>query len=240
MLTPNPPSYYLRVGEKLRILSREELTMKKVITILAILALAVGMIFADDPQTETHTLRIKSVVDTVRPAFQLVLSEASTNGNKSEFDGTGSYPATNDGAIEVFSINDGGDVTFSAILVNQTNTKEAFKLSFSGGEFLQVTRYGESGTRGPSKITTSVGTVISAANSNTDKGIASIAFDATASSTETNKPVIITFAGQLDLTVFKATTEGVTIATAKYEYPQDKTIDAGTYYADVILTVATV
>ena len=215
--------------------------MKKVITILAVLTLVVGLAFATNP-SETHTLHIKSVVNTVRPAFQLVLSTTSTNSSSAAFYnnkvGTNyTSPTGENAAVDVgFSISDGGSVTFSAVLKNATNTKEAFKLSFSGGEFGSVTRYGVPAPRGPQSITTEIATVIDATNE--DKGIASIAYDSSVASTETNKPIIITFDGQLDTSVFNVT-DGVVIATAEYVYPEDKTIDAGTYYADVMLTVTT-
>ncbi|MBR4426350.1 MAG: hypothetical protein IKS77_01490 [Spirochaetales bacterium] len=214
--------------------------MKKVITILAILALAVGMIFAD-AKSETHTIRIKSVVDNVRPVIQLKIANVSgstntgNNGDGNRFDGTNTYDDfDDDNAIQVFSINKGGTVTFQALLKNQTNTTEAYSLSFSGGVFEEVVRYGQTGgERTPSKITTAVGTEITSSNAN--KGIKSIALGT--ATDQYNKPVVVTFEGQLNTTTFPLT-NGVVLATAEYEYPADPTIDTGEYFADVTLTVA--
>lgn len=252
MLTPNPPSYYLRVGEKLRILSREELTMKKVITILAILALVAGMAFADPepnastPVQETHTIRIKSVVTNIRPVFQLVLSSATSNvaavntsgydsiTNNGEtpnrFTGTNEYdPYDGTAAVNVgFSISEGGSVTFKAQLNNATNTCESYKLKFSGGEFTGIKRYNENSDNvGPSSIAVTAGTKPQAEGQ--DVGISSI----TAGNED---DVTITFRGQLGNSVDLP----FTVATAVYTYNEDKTIDADTYYADVTLTVTSV
>ena len=225
--------------------------MKKVITILAILVLAVGMIFADpepsnDPVQETHTIRIKSVVTNIRPVFQLVLSSATSNvaavntsgynsiTNNGEtpnrFTGTNEYdPYDGTAAVNVgFSISEGGSVTFKAQLNNATNTCESYKLKFSGGEFTGIKRYNEeSDNVGPSSIAVTAGTKPQVDGK--DAGIASI-------TAGTENDVTINFKGQLGSTV----TLPLTVATAVYTYNEDKTIDADTYYADVTLTVTSV
>ena len=216
--------------------------MKKAIAIIIIFTLLAGLAFATQ---ETHTIRLKSVVDNVRPEIQLKIT--SVNGNSSSqgatnsandgrgnvFDGSNIY--SNDGTVEIFSINEGGSVTFQAVLKNATNTNESYQLTFGGGVFTGVSRYGEeNGVRGPETITTSVGTVID--DSKSGKGIESITLDSSVSST--NKPVIVAFHGNLDKDVtFR---DDVVLATAVYSYPEDKTINSNTYYADVTLTVALV
>ena len=217
--------------------------MKKAITVILILALLAGFSFAIE---ETHTIRLKSVVENIRPVIQLKIT--SINGNSSTdnagtnagtenhgpnvFDGTNIYSFNDDNAIEIFSINKGGSVTFQAILTNDTNTDERYSLTFGGGVFTNVSRYGEKGgTRGPDRITTSVGTVID--ESKADKGIESITLGVSDSA---NKPVIVAFHGDLDKEYTYR--NDVVLAVATYEYPEDPTINSDTYYADVTLTVS--
>jgi hypothetical protein len=216
--------------------------MRKAITLILLFALLAGLAFASEQ--ETHTIRLKSVVENIRPEIQLKIT--SVNGNSSNqaatnnandgrgnvFDGSNIY--SYDGTVEIFSINEGGTVTFQAVLKNETNTNEVYQLSFGGGVFTGVSRYGEeNGVRGPETITTSVGTVID--DSKSDKGIQSISLGSGESS---NKPVIVAFHGALDKDVTYR--DDVILATAVYAYPEDKTINSNTYYADVTLTVSLV
>ena len=214
--------------------------MKKAITLIFIFALLAGLAFATEQ--ETHTIRLKSVVQNIRPEIQLKIT--SVNGNSSSqgatnnandgrgnvFDGSNIY--SYDGTVEIFSINEGGSVTFQAVLKNGTNTNESYQLTFGGGVFTGVSRYGEeNGVRGPETITTYVGTEITSSTS--DKGIQSITLGSGESS---NKPVIVSFHGALDKDVTYR--DDVILASAVYAYPEDKTINSNTYYADVTLTVA--
>ena len=216
--------------------------MKKAITLILLFALLAGLAFANEE--ETHTIRLKSEVESVRPVIQLKITsvngnssnQAATNnandGNGNVFDGTNIY--SYDGTVEIFSINEGGTVTFQAVLKNETNTNEVYQLSFGGGVFTGVSRYGEeNGVRGPEMIKTSVGTVID--DSRSGKGIQSIALGA---GDTTNKPVIVSFLGPLDKDVTYR--DDVILAVAEYIYPEDKTINSNTYYADVTLTVSLV
>lgn len=216
--------------------------MKKAITVIMIFALLAGFLFATQ---ETHTIRLKSVVENVRPVFQLKITSINDNsaeGNTSTnagnngskvFDGNNIYAFNDDNAIEIFSISKGGSVTFQAVLANKTNTSETYSLSFGGGVFTNISRYNEKGgTRGPESIKTSLVTVIDESNKN--KGISSIEFG---TSDTQNKPVIVSFAGDLDTGTFG---NNVVLASAVYEYPADPTIDSDTYYADVTLTVSLV
>ena len=218
--------------------------MKKAITVLMILALLAGFSFALE---ETHIIRLKSVVENIRPVIQLKITsidgksqnKSGTNAGSEEqgpnaFDGTNIYSFNNDNAIEIFSINKGGSVTFQAVLTNDTNTNEMYSLSFGGGVFTNVSRYGEKGgTRGPDSITTSVGTVID--ESKNGKGIENISLGVSDSS---NKPVVVAFHGDLDKEYTYR--NDVVLAVATYDYPEDPTINSDTYYADVTLTVSLV
>ena len=202
------------------------------------------LVFASEQ--EVHTIVLKSVVENIRPEIQLKIT--SVNGNSSNqvatnsandgrgnvFDGTNSYTLSQDGAVEIFSISEGGTVTFQAVLKNETNTNESYRLEFSDGVFNGVSRYGEeNGVRGPESITTYVGTQID--DSKSGKGIQSITLGAGDSA---NKPVIVAFHGALDKSVTYR--DDVVLATAVYEYPEDRTINSNTYYANVTLTVSLV
>ncbi len=232
--------------------------MKKAITILAVLALVIGFAFANDPTTsnpdnqtaaprqETHVIRIKSVVANIRPVFQLVLTGATSNVSAVNTSGFGSMtnagdaannltpnrftgdndynPYDDDNAVDIgFSLSEGGSVTFVAQLGNATNTCERYNLQFSGGEFTGIKRYNrESENKGPSKIEITTGTVPDSGIDSIEKGSAN--------------DVNVNFKGQIPST----TTLPLTLATAKFVYDGDKTIDSDTYYADVSMTVTSI
>ena len=116
--------------------------MKKAITLILIFALLAGLAFATEQ--ETHTIRLKSVVQNIRPEIQLKIT--SVNGNSSSqgatnnandgrgnvFDGSNIY--SYDGTVEIFSINEGGSVTFQAVLKNDTKTNEVYQRAHGDAE----------------------------------------------------------------------------------------------------------
>ena len=222
--------------------------MKKAITILAVLIVLVGAVFAD----ETHTIKVKADVDVVIPVFGLKMSTPANNyvtneatlvnrqGNTTEYTteyGKGAtYGMTdNANAIDVaFNLDEEGSVTFQALLLNKAKQRETYNLTFGGGVFT-VSRQGTSGlSYGPDKITTSVGDDITglsiALGNNAPTG-------QPAEGAATNKIVGLTFDG-------KTVNDGINhvLAEAVYHYPGDETIDPtlnGTfYYADVTLLIS--
>ena len=219
--------------------------MKKVITILAILVVLVGSVFAED-----HKIKIKADVAERTPAFSLSLDSITTNGtNKTDFGTNPTY--YNETGVDVgFDLDENGSVTVTAYVVNSaqnhTKTNKSYTLEFSDGIFT-VNRNGVEGTHAPASITTSALT--------TTTGIKTIVlgdvympnpdFDDTqaeseenpatiVNSTATNKPVVITFSGA-------TMTADKDVATAVYAYTADSTIDptasGNYYYADIIMTV---
>ncbi len=63
--------------------------MKKAITILAIIAIVAGAVFASDPvNPEIHSVKIKSTVEQVPPQFQMEYSIATSETNFAELTGT--------------------------------------------------------------------------------------------------------------------------------------------------------
>jgi hypothetical protein len=131
--------------------------MKKAITILAVLIVLVGAVFA-----ETHTIRLKTVVDEVIPAFQLsntsltafkdvdgVKTEVAnvqqyTNpktGNPAEADefaangdhtyGTESRADVNVGDLSKYDVT----VGFTVYVANKAKTLTDYRLTFTAGSF---------------------------------------------------------------------------------------------------------
>ena len=121
--------------------------MKKILTVFAILVVLVSAVFADpEPATnakETHTIKLKTNVGGVIPAFNLVFTEGTnvSEAQASETNG-GETPATfktttRDGNdVEVLDISK-YDITvvFTATLANEAKQVEDYKLSFSAGPF---------------------------------------------------------------------------------------------------------
>ena len=190
--------------------------MKKVLTILVVLALFAGFAFAEvAPKTqETHTLTITASVDVEVPAFQLFRDDTlKTNTDAKKYDNAqAAYEATD---LAGFKLDAGGNVIVSARVANLAKQKQNYTLQFTGGTF-NVTRNGGTGTKAAA--------ITVAKNNTATTGV-------TLSQVEDSDTVTAAFNGT------KMTESGYTIATATYAYSADSTIDPGTYTADIVLTV---
>lgn len=202
--------------------------MKKVLTILAVLIVLTSAVFA---ASEVHTIRVKADVTEVVPAFQLWLGETKINATKTNatpvaFTDNATYNLVDDGsAIDTgFNLDAGGSVTVYAVLANKAKINKAYTLTFSDGVFA-VTRNGAPGSLNPT-IAIEAGAVIT--------GTSAVAKTVEAA----NAPVQVTFNGTT------VTATDPKLATATYNYTGDPTIDPTAedeyYYANIVLTVATV
>ena len=211
--------------------------MKKLITILAIMIVLVGAVFAADPvtTTERHEMKIYSVVNEILPVFQMTYGGAVTN-ESTRFSAT-THATNNTKATALNSNIDIGaetaagalQVQFEVNLVadgdgNYAKTQRSFTLTFSDGVFDEVKRNGgaASGTLSPDSI--------AVAGEEIATGITSITPDNTNTSAPT---VVVQFNGN-------TVTANKKLATATYSYTGDPTIDMGTYYADILLTITNV
>ena len=135
--------------------------MKKAITILAVLIVLVGAVFA----AETHSIKLKTVVDEVIPAFQLsntsltawkdvdgvktAVANVQQYTNPAEADefaangdhtyGTESRADVNVGDLSKYDVT----VGFTVYVANKAKTLTDYKLTFTAGSFA-VERDGES------------------------------------------------------------------------------------------------
>ena len=197
--------------------------MKKVLTILAVMAIVTCAVFAD---SETHKIRIKADVTEVVPAFQLWLGATKTNTTPVAFSDGATYYLTDDAtAIDTgFNLDEGGSVTVYAVLANKAKINKAYILTFSDGVF-NVTRNNVAGTLVPSIATTALDPEIG--------GTSSIIKTSAAD----DAPVKVTFNGTT------VTETDPKLATAIYSYVADTEIDPTAedeyYYANIVLTVAT-
>lgn len=134
--------------------------MKKAITILAVLIVLVGAVFA----AETHSIKLKTVVDEVLPAFQLsntaltaknsagetmAKQQQYTNANKAAVDvEDGDYRAATEHRADV-NVGDlskyNVEVEFTVYVANKAKTLKDYRLAFTAGAFA-VERDGEAGT----------------------------------------------------------------------------------------------
>ncbi|MBQ3696947.1 MAG: hypothetical protein II883_03425, partial [Spirochaetales bacterium] len=124
--------------------------MKKAITILAVLIVLVGAVFA----AETHSIKLKTVVDEVLPAFQLsntaltaknsagetmAKQQQYTNANKAVVDvEDGDYKAeteqradVNVGDLSKYNV----EVEFTVYVANKAKTLKDYRLAFTAGAF---------------------------------------------------------------------------------------------------------
>lgn len=202
--------------------------MKKAIIITMILIAALGCAFS--ATADTHSIRLKTLVGYVDPAFQFeftsgmlnTTADLITNASAEIFKNT-SYTefGTDETATEVADISRNNiRLLFTAKLANKAKSTDSYTLKFNAGGF-QVTRASVPGTLNPS--TTEVALA---------EDIASRGGIVTAVSNGDNS-VRLTFNGT-------ECTEG-NLATFAVGYNADKTIDPmreGYYYTDISLEIS--
>ena len=221
--------------------------MKKVLTILVVLALVCGAVFA----AETHKITLKSTIGEVLPVFQLVRAAyagTATDGRAvtAEEDFTNKTGGINaNGVVEDgirYSVVDDAeyaladlevgdlskydvDVTFNVRISNAAKSVRVFTLTFDAGAF-SVSR---------NKVVESQAATTTALSANTNLVAAS--------------GITAAVNGQVLTATFNGTTlseNGTLLGTYNVVYPADSTIDPSvgnsteaTYTADITLTITT-
>ena len=202
--------------------------MRKAIIITLILIAAMSCAFS--VTTETHTIRIKSKVGVIDPAFQFeftsgmlnTTAELITNSSAEIFKNT-SYTefGTNETATEVADISRNNLLLqFTAKLANKAKSNDSYTLKFNAGGF-EVTRAAVPGTLNPST------TELTVAEDLADRGGVSAVVS------NGDNSIQLTFNGT-------ECTEG-DLATFAVGYQADKTIDPmreGYYYTDISLEIS--
>ena len=221
--------------------------MKKAITILAILAIVVGAVFAD----ETHTLKIKATQQNIEPAFQMYVKAVTQTGatkdstiitnptavkydlleevgdGDEEYDSSASEAAT-------FSFELANTVTVAVKLGNAAKTAQNYLLTFKDGVFnvkkngAATHKTGVDETTGEDIMTgwtVEPSSKMAAAGANSD----AVNGFTTAPSTNT---ATVDFNGT-------TCTIGHEIATCDFAYAAHTDVDPGTYFANVVLTIET-
>ena len=204
--------------------------MKKAIIITIILIASLSCAFSSSD--ETHTIRLKSQVGYVAPAFQMEFTsgwlneptvalitnsdaEVLSNTNYTEF-------GTNDTATEVADISRYNlSLLFTAKLANNAKSTDTFTLKFTAGGF-DVTRGGEEGKLNPSSELVTVSN-----NLESISGISRGLLD------NADNSIRFTFNG--------TECEAGDLATFRVGYTADKTIDPmrdGYYYTDISLEIS--
>lgn len=223
--------------------------MKKLFAILMVLVVLSAAVFADDPQTsapETHTIKMKTIVEAELPQFQLkffeqaipttavgsedfsVLTSSATNTNasKESWKGGESYDVASEIRVADVSQHD-IDVTFGAILANSSKRIQhrKYTITFTAGDFTVTRNKVEEQTH--SATTYEV----------TDKlsGVDYVAVSDLDTSLATSDAVTVQFSGLYQDNI----ANGATLAKFHAVYPQDKSIDPDPngYEATVTMTV---
>ena len=202
--------------------------MRKAIIITLILIAAMSCAFSAD--TETHSIRLKTRVGVLEPAFQFeftsgmlnTTTELITNSSAEIFKNT-TYTefGTNETATEVADISRNNiRLLFTAKLANKAKSTDSYTLRFNAGGF-EVTRNAVPGTLNPSS------TEIALAEDIASRG----GIDTTV--TNADNSIHLTFNGN-------ECTEG-DLATFTVGYDADRTIDPmreGYYYTDISLEIS--
>ena len=202
--------------------------MKKAIIITLILIAAVSCAFSAN--AETHTIRVKSGVGFLDPAFQFeftsgmlnTTADLVTNASAEIFKNT-TYTefGTDETATEVADISRNNiRLLFTARLANKAKSTDSYTLRFNAGGF-QVTRASVPGTLNPSSTEVALA-----------EDIASRGGIVTAVSNGDNS-VRLTFNG--------TECSAGNLATFAVGYNADKTIDPmreGYYYTDISLEIS--
>ena len=221
--------------------------MKKVLTILVVLALVCGAVFA--VETETHKITLKTTIGEVLPVFQLVREAyTGTATDGSAVNAAEDITNTENGINENGIVEDGirfvdaaeyalddlevgdlskydVDVTFNVRISNAAKSVRVFTLTFDAGAF-SVSRNKTVGSQAATTTALSANTNLVAASG-----------------------VIAAANGQVLTATFNGTTlseNGTLLGTYNVVYPADSTIDPSfgntteaTYTADITLTITT-
>ncbi len=133
--------------------------MKKLFAILMVLVVISGALFAADSNPETHTIKMKTIVEAKLPKFQLEFLEqvkpttavgeedlsdltatsVSTNGSTVTWKAGESYNGASEVRVADLSQHD-VDVTFQAILANSSERIQArqYTITFTAGDFTVI------------------------------------------------------------------------------------------------------
>lgn len=204
--------------------------MKKAIIIPLILIASLSCAFSSS--NETHTIRLKSQVGYVAPAFQMEFTsgwlneptvQLITNADAEVFSNTNYTEfGTNETATEVADISRYNlSLLFTAKLANNAKSTDSFTLKFTAGGF-DVTRGGEEGKLNPSSELVTV-----------SDGLDSLAGISRGLLDNADNSIRFTFNGT-------ECNEG-DLATFQVGYTADKTIDPmknGYYYTDISLEIS--
>ena len=194
--------------------------MKKLLTILAILMVLIGSVYAT---TELHTIRIKSIIPVTTPAFKLEFTSGMATGISvsTDVDSDVNEYGTEDTAIIVADISQKNlDLLFTVKLANEAKCTDIFNIQFTAGPFA-VRRNGQPGYLNPDE-----NPVLAAA--------ADIADRVGVRATDIEN-------GTLKLRFNGADCTTGNLATFRVQFSADSTIDDNNegeyYYADICLEV---
>lgn len=211
-------------------IKNEEMKMKKLITILAVMMVLVGFAFA---ATETHNLNVEITIDPVYPIFSLYYEEHSndnTTGDETTnaFAVKPSYTITNQKTTAGADITADNAITVSAYVMNKAKVKQNYTLTFSGGDFdSSVTGCTSLNINGTATVKNA--SIATAPTTTAIVGISEIS--------ETAEGTLV---AKFNGTQMTATDKSVVLGTATYTYTVDwNTVDPGTYTTNIVLTITT-
>ncbi len=198
--------------------------MKKILAILTVLILTAGMMFAEPSDAEgTAAIIVKTTITEVIPSFQLMYKTNSTNPDGKPFGTESSYtlPQTFSTGMDITK----QDVTaeFYAIIAQGARQTADYLLTFEAGAF-------DTKTNKVSKPTACSDSVLVDSIDQQYAGKLA-ASDITATTGSNSQSAKISLSGAI-------VAEQIRLLRFVATWTKDTTIDAGTYSADVTMTVS--
>ncbi len=198
--------------------------MKKILAILTVLILTAGMMFADPSQsTGTAAVDITASIGAIAPAFQLLYRTNSTNPEVERFGKESSYTLPQAFSTGLDLSKEDVTAEFYAVIARGARQNADYLLIFEAGAFdTKSNKISKPTVCSDSTLVDSIDQQYS------DSVAASDISSATGSNSQSAKITLngVIAAEQVRLLKFVAT------------WTKDTTIDAGTYSADVTMTVS--
>lgn len=225
--------------------------MKKAITILAVLIVLVGAVFATE---EDHKIQIKTKVDGYQPVFQLTVGDLTTNGTRQtarptkegvsasgeDFSAkTGADAYTVDTFYDLTSTDiakDDVSATFTAVLAGNVKlaSKKTYTIEFKAEQLESKVTHTWEGQTEAAKYTIKADKTASAIAAATDKPNGVTLGTVTAPAFAANST---TLAGSIPATMDTRNIQPGNLATFSVTYKADENAPVDEYYAYIWMVV---
>lgn len=216
--------------------------MKKLITILAIMLVVVGAVFAEDPQPTNQRLTLQSDVSEKKPAFKFQGSEDDKYGTDGKV--VTSAQGSWDGTLitSAKSIAD-ADITLNFRILQTGSAGESDSTTYARykGVVTFAVEVGDLTQQAPLAANTSAATVEGTLGTLTVGTVGKYDASVNGSTTEvSNKITLSTTSNGFSAAYNGKVKDDQVIGTFSATWKKDETLPNGTYKADITLTISAV